>query len=40
MGFFPGAKVKRGKDWDWGVQDGRFLKLKIDSNLKIVNHIT
>ena len=22
-GFFPGAKVKRGKDWEWGNQDGK-----------------
>lgn len=21
-GIFPGAKVKRGPDWDWGNQDG------------------
>ena len=22
-GFFQGAKVKRGKDWEWGNQDGK-----------------
>ena len=22
-GFFQGARVKRGKDWEWGNQDGK-----------------
>ena len=25
-GFFPGAIVKRGRDWEWGPQDGKLLK--------------
>ena len=28
-GFFPGAIVKRGKDWEWGPQDGKAIPKKI-----------
>ena len=26
MGLFPGAKVTRGKDWEWKNQDGKTTK--------------
>ena len=26
MGMYPGAKVTRGKDWNYGDQDGKFEK--------------
>lgn len=25
-GIFVGAKVARGPDWDWGNQDGKYIK--------------
>lgn len=29
-GLFPGAKVKRGPDWDWGDQDGTGTGSAVD----------
>jgi len=26
-GIFPGARVVRGQDWDWGNQDGMNITL-------------
>ncbi|GFS08194.1 E3 ubiquitin-protein ligase MIB2 [Elysia marginata] len=27
LGVFPGARVSRGPDWDWGNQDGEYCSI-------------
>ena len=39
-GIFPGAKVKRGPDWKWNNQDGRYKNVSYTAyDAKFLNSL-